>query len=357
MAKNIAKTGKILPKTKKNITIMEVCGTHTNAIARFGIKKLLGPKIRLVSGPGCPVCVTSASDIGAISSISLQKNVILCTFADLLRVPGPQGSLEGARASGADVRVVYSPYDAVELARTTEKTVVLCAAGFETTAPLIALCVKKAAELRLKNFYIYPMLKLITPAVDALLKTENNIDAFLLPGHVSLVLGTGPYGFIARKYGKPGVVAGFEEKEILTAIDMILAQILQQNTQKPPKTAKIENAYPPVRAEGNPDALKIMAEVFAPAAAEWRGFGVMPASGLALRKKYQSFDAARKFALPRSPRAAAADKKCLCARVLQGRVEPEKCGYFGKKCTPQRPQGPCMVSSEGACHAAYSYGE
>jgi len=330
-------------RLKRRVNIMEVCGTHTNAIARAGLKRVLNKNINLISGPGCPVCVSSDEDLWRAVNLAARKDVIICTFADMLRVLDISGgSLAGAKARGADVRVVYSPLDALEIAKTTKKSVVFIAAGFETTAPAAAAVILLAAKL--KNFFVFPLLKLINPAVKVLLDGENNIDAFLLPGHVSLVLGTEPYKFIARKYKRPGVVGGFETEEIIAALEKITAQV---NGGR----AEIENAYPPVRAEGNPAAREIMFKVFTPYAALWRGLGKIKNSGLKIKKEFAAYDALAKFKFPSPP-----EKKqngCKCGAVLSGKIGPEDCGLFGKKCAPQNPLGPCMVSGEGACRAFY----
>jgi hydrogenase expression/formation protein HypD len=266
----------------------------------------------------------------------------------MLRVPAACGkSLADAQETGADARVVYSPMDAVRLAESLpEKNIILSGCGFETTAPLIGACVKAAEAKKLKNFFVYVSLKLITPAIEALLKEKNKIDAFILPGHVSLVTGFKPYGFIAEKFHKPGVIAGFEEAEILAALNKILRQLAVGE-------ARIDNAYALVKTNGQPEALRIMKEVFLSADGEWRGLGKIKKSALILNKKYARYDAEKKFKPPLPP--AAKNKGCLCGEVLKGNAAPRKCGLFGKKCLPQSPFGPCMVSEEGACRAAYEY--
>jgi len=289
--------------------------------------------------------VSSDEDLWRAVNLAARKDVIICTFADMLRVPDIDGaSLADAKARGSDVRVVYSPLDAVEIARKTKKSVVFIAVGFETTAPAVAAVILQAKKLKLKNFYVFPLLKLINPAIKVLLDGKNKIDAFLLPGHVSLVLGAEPYKFISRDYGMPGVVGGFEAGEIIAALEKIVAQI---NAGR----AEIENAYPPVRAEGNPAALEIMFKVFTPYAALWRGLGKIKNSGLKIKKEFAAYDVLSKFKFPRPP-----EKKqngCMCGAVLSGRITPEECKLFGKKCVPQNPLGPCMVSGEGACRAFY----
>ncbi|WP_424243996.1 hydrogenase expression/formation protein HypD [Elusimicrobium posterum] len=334
---------------EKQINIMEVCGTHTNAIAAYGIKNLLAENVNLISGPGCPVCVSADEDIETVIKLAQQPGVIICTFADMLRVPSPVGSLEEAKAQGkAEVKIIYSPLDAVKTAKENpQKKVILIATGFETTAPLAAVCVKEAAKLKLNNFFVFPILKLITPAIDALLSEENKIDAFLLPGNVSIVLGLKPYEFIASKYKKPGVIGGFEQEDILKAIDRILELIKSGEN-------KIENAYPVVKKEGNPQALQILYSVFEPYAAPWRGLGKIENSGLRLKKEFENFDALKYFKIT-PPQAAVKKNPCRCADVLKGKIKPQQCKMFGKKCGPLTPLGPCMVSTEGACQAAYKY--
>ncbi|MDR0291546.1 MAG: hydrogenase formation protein HypD [Elusimicrobium sp.] len=340
-----AALNKSAARLNRAVNIMEVCGTHTNAIARFGLKKVLNKKINLISGPGCPVCVTSDIDLWRGINLAARRNVAICTFADMLRVPDISGnSLAAAKADGADVRVVYSPMDALDFARKTRKNVVLIAAGFETTAPAVAAVILKAAKLKLKNFFVFPMLKLINPAIKILLDGENNIDAFLLPGHVSLVLGMEPYKFIARKYKKTCVIGGFEATEIIAALEKIVNQI---NLGR----AEIENAYPPVRAEGNAAAREIMFNVFTPYAALWRGLGRIKNSGLKIKKEFSAYDALANFKFPPPPKIKPSG--CKCSAVLAGKITPEQCNLFGKKCMPQNPMGPCMVSGEGACRALY----
>ncbi|MCL2888366.1 MAG: hydrogenase formation protein HypD [Elusimicrobia bacterium] len=341
----LAAVNKSAARLKHAVNIMEVCGTHTNAIARAGLKKVLSKKINLISGPGCPVCVSSDIDLWRAVNLAARPGVIICTFADMLRVPDIcGGSLAAAKTDGADVRVVYSPLDAVSLARKTKKNVVLIAAGFETTAPSVAAVILQAAKLKLKNFFVFPMLKLINPAVKTLLDGDNDIDAFLLPGHVSLMLGLEPYKFIAREYKKPGVVGGFAAEEILAALEKIISQI---NGGR----AEIENAYPPVRADGNPAARGIMFKVFTPYGALWRGLGKIKNSGLKIKKEFAAFDALAKFKFPPPPKIK--QSGCKCGAVLAGKITPKQCNLFSKKCTPQKPLGPCMVSGEGACRALY----
>ncbi|ACC97946.1 (NiFe) hydrogenase maturation protein [Elusimicrobium minutum Pei191] len=343
----IKKLNDLAKRLSRKVNIMEVCGTHTNSIAKNGLKSLLNENINLISGPGCPVCVSADGDIEAAIDLALKKDNIIFTFADMLRVPGRNGSLQEAKASGADVRVIYSPLDAFLETGKTNKTVILLASGFETTAPLIAVCLKKAKEAGFKNFFVFPVLKLINPAITALLSEENKIDGFLLPGHVSLVIGKKPYSFISKKFNKPGVIGGFEAEEIVAALIEIVKQLLEGKAQ-------IQNAYPAIKEEGNQTALKMIEDVFEPYDAVWRGFGVIPSSGLKIKKEFREFDALIKFNI-KPCYGGSLNKACKCAEVLKGKISPVKCPLFGKKCAPGKPLGPCMVSSEGACNALYNY--
>lgn len=334
---------------KKQINLMEVCGTHTVAIFRLGIREVLPEKINLISGPGCPVCVTSSEDIDLIIQIAQQPNVITATFGDMIKVPGSRGSLEQLKASGADIRVVYSPLDVIDIAqKEPDKKIVFLGIGFETTAPTIAAMLAAARQQKVKNLFVLPVCKVIPPAMKVLLDDKTaRVDGFLLPGHVSIILGTEPYEFIAQDYHLSGVIAGFEPLDILEAVYMLLEQISAQDP-------KIEIAYKrSVRPEGNPQALKILYEVFQPRTAAWRGLGRIPASGLVLRPEYEDFDAEKVFNL--SPPEPEKNTGCLCGEVLKGKITPEQCGLFKTKCTPETPKGPCMVSTEGTCAAYYKY--
>lgn len=331
--------------------IMEVCGTHTMAIARFGIRSLLPPQVRLISGPGCPVCVTSQTDIDRMVAVSRLPEVVFCTFGDMVRVPGSKGSLAQARAGGADVRVVYSCLDAVDLAAGLPgKKIVFAGVGFETTSPTAAAAVLEAERRGLENFLVYPAFKLVPPALELVLSSPMvRIDGFLLPGHVSSIIGRRAYGFVASKHGRPGVIAGFEPLDILGAI----ALILEMTTGLTPPGIRNEYARG-VPEEGNPEALRILGKVFEPDDSEWRAIGRVPDSGLAFRKEYRRFDASAAFDPGRD--AAPEPQGCRCGEVMMGAVQPDECGHFGKACTPERPVGPCMVSSEGACAAWHRYG-
>ena len=330
----------------RKLRIMEVCGTHTHEIFRLGIRKLLPPQIELISGPGCPVCVTPAGYIDEAVMLALEHGAVICTFGDLIRVPGSETSLAGARPKGAVVKPVYSPLDAVEFARQNpDKQVVFLAVGFETTVPAACLAVKHAAKLGLANFSILGSNKTMPNAYKAL---EGSADAFLYPGHVNAITGTAVCEELAA-HGVSGVVAGFTADEIVTALAVI---VTLSQTGKP----FFRNCYPRVvKPEGSPAALKLMETVMKPCDAEWRGLGVIPGSGLALREEYAAFDARLKFALP--PIRGKSHPACRCGEVLQGKCKSTDCKLFGTACTPLHPVGACMVSNEGACSAYYQYGD
>jgi len=332
-------------------TIMEVCGTHTMSVARFGLKSLLPPGVSLISGPGCPVCVTDQRDIDAYLAIGALPGVTLACFGDMIRVPGSATSLERLRAEGADVRVVYSPIDAVDTARGDPgRQVVFFGVGFETTIPAIALAVKVAAEGKVSNFLVYCAHKTIPAALRALLATDElRVSGLLLPGHVTTIIGSGAYSFLADQLGVTCAVAGFEPVDILLAVEAILARIEQG-------TAAIDNAYPrAVRAEPNPRAAELIDEVFVTSDALWRGLGSIPGSGVALAAKYAVHDASLRFADTLAAVPPPKQTTCKCGDVLRGITRPSQCPHFGTTCTPTDPIGPCMVSSEGACAAAYKY--
>lgn len=327
------------------LRIMEVCGTHTHEIFRLGIRKILPDTIELISGPGCPVCVTPVGFIDEAVMLTLEKGCQVCTFGDLIRVPGTKMSLADARAQGADVKVVYTPLDAVELAKADpQKQVVFLAVGFETTTPAACLAVKKAKEAGLHNFSVLTANKTMPNAYQAL---KGSADAFLYPGHVNAITGEADCRALADE-GVSGVIAGFTAKELLTA----LAVVIEKSKQDEPFFV---NCYPRVvRPEGNPAALRMIKEVMAPCDSEWRGLGVIPGSGLRLQSEYRDFDARIKYELPKiqgKPNPA-----CRCGEVLQGKCKPSDCKVFGKGCTPQHPIGACMVSNEGSCSAYYQYG-
>ena len=333
------------------MTLMEVCGTHTMAIARSGLKSLLPGNIRLLSGPGCPVCVTPAEVIDGVLELAMEKNVILTTYGDMLRVPGsnPGDSLLRRRALGAQVEIVYSPVDAVTLAKENPgREVVFLGVGFETTAPGTAAAVQMAREQGVENFSLLSMLKTVEPVLRALIAMEGfRVDGFLCPGHVASIIGEGGFRFLPEEYGLPGVIAGFAPEEILLAVYRLAKQLTEGQ-------ARLENAYPrAVRPEGNPLARSMLENCFEPRRDLWRGLGSIDNSGLALRPELAAFDAEKKFGLTAAP--AAKPTACRCGDVICGRLGPEECPLFGRRCTPEDPVGPCMVSSEGACAAAYKY--
>ena len=335
------------------VRLMEVCGTHTMAIAKAGIKSVLPENVKLLSGPGCPVCVTPAEQIDAVLELAMEPGLILASYGDMLRVPGsrPGDSLLRRRALGARVEIVYSPVDAVELAaQNPDCQVVFLGVGFETTAPGTAAAVLTAKEQGLRNFSLWSMLKTVEPALRALIASEGfAVNGFLCPGHVATVLGAEGFAFLPRDFGLPAVVGGFEAEDILLALYLLLRQLADG-------TPKLQNAYPrAVSARGNLLAQRMMATCFEPCEDSWRGLGRIPASGLRLREELRDFDARERFAL--SVSSEPAPTACRCGEVICGRLGPEGCPLFGTRCTPEDPVGPCMVSSEGACAAAYKYGQ
>ena len=341
---------KLMNGLNRPLKLMEVCGTHTVEIFRHGIRDVIPKGITLLSGPGCPVCVTSVQDVDAAIAIARNPGVIMATFGDMMRVPGGAQSLLEARSEGADVRVLYSPIDALTLAqKEPNREVVFFATGFETTSPLIAGTIAHAELAGSKNFTIFTAHKLVPPALKALLDSPDvQVDGFILPGHVSTIIGTLPYGFVAGQYGKPSVVTGFAADEIIEGILMIVRQIAE-------KRAAVEIQYTSVvRREGNPRAVALLEKYFEPSDAYWRGIGVIPESGLKLRERYAAFDANIKFHPPVSD--AREPELCSCGDILRGVKVPTECALFGAGCTPDNPVGPCMVSTEGSCAAYYKYG-
>ncbi len=332
------------------VTFMEVCGTHTVNIFRFGLRGLFPEKLKLVSGPGCPVCVTPPEEIDFLIALSKEPGVILATFGDMLRVPGSLGSLKEARASGAAVRLVYSPLDAVNLAKENPgQKVVFAAVGFETTAPAVAVAVLEAYRAGLDNFYLAVSHRTMPGALRALLSSGTvALDGFLLPGHVATITGAAYFRFVAEEFGLPAVVAGFTAPQIMKGLYLLARQVAEGR-------AEVEIAYQEaVSWEGNVMGQQLMRKVFEPCEARWRGLGLIPGSGLKLRDKYASFDAKRAFSLKLPPPQEVLG--CRCGDILCGRATPVDCPFFAKSCTPQNPKGPCMVSSEGTCAAWYAYG-
>jgi len=331
------------------VKIMEVCGTHTMSIFRSGIKNILPEKIRLISGPGCPVCVTPNRYLDKLITLSKKKNVIVTTFGDMVKVPGSFSSLEKEKSEGADIRIVYSAWDNLKICtENPDKAVVFAAVGFETTVPGTALTVKEAKKRNIENFYILSAQKLIPPAMKIL--SENgklNIDGFLCPAHVSAIIGSNAYRFLAEKYNKACVVTGFEPLDVLQGVLMILLQIRNKNYEVEIQYNRV------VKKEGNVRAFDSIFEVFEESNAEWRGIGIIEGSGLAVRSDYEKFDADKVFEIkmnePIEPEG------CICGLILQGVKEPTDCRLFWNICTPENPVGACMVSSEGTCAAFYKY--
>jgi len=332
-------------------TIMEVCGTHTMAAARFGLKSLLPPQVSLVSGPGCPVCVTAQEDLDGFLALGKEPGIILSSFGDMLRVPGTATSLEKQRAAGAAVKVVYSPLDAVDLARQeTGNNVVFFGVGFETTMPATAMAIQLAAAEKLPNFSVFCVHKTMPGALRALLSAgEVKVSGLLCPGHVTTIIGASAYDFIPRDFGIPCAVTGFEPLDLLLGVEAILSQISHGQ-------ARVDNVYTrAVQVQPNPRAQALLDEVFMPADAKWRGLGVIPGSGVTIREKYRQFDARSRFAAVLAQVPPPPPSACRCGEVLRGVMRPGECPLFDQVCTPSHPLGPCMVSSEGACAAVYRY--
>lgn len=337
-------------EANRKYRLMEVCGTHTMAIFRFGLKYLLPSNIELISGPGCPVCVTANEYIDAACVLAGTKGVVIATFGDMLRVPGSKSSLEKERAGGGDIKVVYSALDALGLAdKYSAERIVFLGVGFETTAPTVASSILEAGRRNLRNYFVLSGHKLIPPALDILANDRKlNIDGFILPAHVSAVIGARPYRFLARKYRIPGVIAGFEPVDILQGIWMLLRQISKGS-------ADIQIQYDRVVKEtGNLKAQGIIGEVFERCDSRWRGLGVIKKSGLKIRKKFHRFDAEKYFGI-KYKKKDTTSLTCICGDVLKGIKKPLDCRLFGKNCRPERPLGPCMISSEGTCAAYFRY--
>lgn len=350
MEEIISLINKLAQKIERQINLMEVCGTHTVSIFRHGIRSLIPKNIKLLSGPGCPVCVTPIEDIDKMLYIAKQTDVILATFGDMMRVPGSNGSLYSAKAEGANIKMVYSPLEALKIAEENQdKKVVFFAVGFETTSPLIAATIYEAERKAVPNFYIYSVHKLVPPALEILVNTEElKLDGFILPGHVSTITGSKIYEFIPLKYKKACVITGFDADDILNAIAMLLNQILQREP-------KVEIQYrDAVRPEGNPKAMEFLYHFFEPCDSNWRGIGVIPKSGLKLKKEFSHRDVEVVFNIPEIK--SVEPRGCKCGLVLRGVKIPPECPLFAKVCTPENPIGACMVSSEGSCSAYYKYG-
>lgn len=331
------------------LNIMEVCGTHTMAISRHGLRQLLPENINLISGPGCPVCVTSARDIDHIIKIIHKYDVSVYSFGDMFRVPGSDSSLYLEKSKGKDIKICYSPADSLDFARANpDKKVIFIAIGFETTIPLISVIIKRAYEENINNFYIYNAHKLVPQALELLLQDEEvEVDGFLCPGHVSAIIGCKPYRFIAEDYHAACVISGFEPFDILESIAMLAKQV---KDNKP----EVLNQYTRVvREEGNPAAVKSIYDVFDISDSLWRGIGNIPGSGLMLKEKFLKFDAKANFEIEEFISKEPAG--CQCGNVLKGIKKPFECKLFSKVCRPENPIGPCMVSSEGSCAAYFKY--
>jgi len=342
---------RIRRNSRKHIKLMEFCGGHTVAIFKHGLRQLLPSNIEMLSGPGCPVCVTASSDLDKAIAMGHLPGVIVTSFGDMVRVPGSASSLQKAKAEGADVRIVYSAQDALKIARENPgKSIVFIGIGFETTAPTIAASILQAEQEKIDNYYVLSLHKTCPPIMKAILDLgEVKLDGIICPGHVSAVIGSMPYRFLAEDYRIACAVSGFEPVDILMAVDSLVEQI---ESGQP----RVDIAYRRgVKPEGNRAALELMEKVFEGGEAEWRGIGVVPGSGLKLRTEYEKYDADKKFEVKVSP--AKESKGCICGAVLRGVSTPPECKLFRRVCTPERPVGPCMVSSEGSCATYYQYGE
>ncbi len=338
----------IKKNSKKKVSLMEVCGGHTMAIRKYGIQDLLPSSIQLISGPGCPVCVTSKSFIDKIIEYSKLKNNIITTYGDLIRIPGSTSSLLLEKAKGADIRIIYSTLEAIKLAKEyVDKKVIFPAIGFETTTPATAVAIMEAEKLELKNFLIVSAHKTMPNALISLLESDSIIDGFIGPGHVSTIAGAKIYTDIVNKYNIPVTVSGFEPLDILHSILMLVNNIEKSQ-------AKLDIQYArAVSYDGNLKAQQLVDTYFEPVSAFWRGIGIIPKSGLKLRKAYQHFDAENVF--PIDIKETKTPKECLCGNILRGLNQPTDCKLFGKTCTPENPVGACMVSSEGSCAAYYKF--
>lgn len=342
--------GEIRKLVRGPVHLMELCGTHTMMISRLGLRARLPKSLRLLSGPGCPVCVTPCSEVDRVIALGRLDRVTLATFGDMLRVPGSSSSLELERAAGRDIRLVYSAMEALETARAEpERQVVFFGIGFETTTPTVAATLQQAKQSGVENFLVLPAFKLIPPAMKALLADEDaSIDGFILPGHVSAIIGSRPYEPIAADYRIPSVVTGFEGLDILEGIAMLLRQLSEER-------AEVEIQYRrAVRPEGNPAAREVSATVLRIRDASWRGLGTIPGSGLELNEAYAGFDAVKRLPVL-VEETADLPPGCACGEVLRGKILPPDCPLFGRGCDPARPVGSCMVSSEGGCAAWYQY--
>lgn len=338
----------IRTSTQRKYTFMEVCGGHTMAIHRFGLQDLLPENIHLLSGPGCPVCVTARNFIDKAVAIAQMRNTIITTYGDLIRVPGSHSTLEQEKSKGRQITTVFSPLDAVEMAKQNpDKTIVFLGIGFETTAPGTAIAIQTANRQNLENFMVLSAHKLMKPAMQALIHEGIKIDGYLCPGHVSTITGSTIYRDFPDKYGVACVISGFEPVDMLQSIKMMVEQLEQ-------KQPGVEIQYTrAVKPNGNEKALKALDEVFEAFDTEWRGFGRLPKSGLKIREAYSTHDAEDRLSIPEIN--SLEDKACICGKILKGLKTPLDCTLFGNTCTPENPVGACMVSSEGACAAFYKY--
>mgnify|MGYP001605535656 CR=1 FL=1 len=340
----------VLPR--HNINIMEVCGTHTQSFFRFGLDELIPSNLKLIAGPGCPVCVSPQEYIDNAIKLTQYKDNIILTFGDMLRIPGTRSTLEKERSKKGNVKVVYSALDALAFARQNpSKKIIFLAVGFETTAPTIALSIIRAKKENIRNLFFYSSLKLIPPAMDYLVKDKRlNLSGFLCPGHVSCVIGTKSYEFIPQKYKIGCCITGFEPLDILEGIYFLIQQIINN---KP----CVQNQYMRVvTPQGNLKAKNKIFDVFKVCNASWRGLGEIPQSGLKIKNEFSQFDAEKKFSFNYELRVTSYElRKCRCGDILKGLISPKDCPLFLKACKPEHPIGPCMVSSEGACNAYYKY--
>jgi hydrogenase expression/formation protein HypD len=337
-------------RLNKEIRVMEVCGTHTVEFFKTGVRSLLPEGFSLIDGPGCPVCVTPGIYLDRAVSMASEYKAVLMTFGDMLKVPSSSGTLMEHRASGMDIRMIYSPLNALEAAEADpDREYILLSVGFETTAPTAAATLLIAESKGIRNFSILPGNKLTPPAVAALLSSgECRIDGFILPGHVSAVTGSGAWNFIASQYSLPAVVSGFSAFDLITGVLRIIDMIESD-------TVSVENLYPSVVKEGgNSQALQIIDSVFDKAPSEWRGIGSIPESGLKLNERFSYYDALLRF--PVNIQDPGENPACRCGELLRGLIAPPECPLYGKLCTPDRAVGPCMVSSEGPCAAYHKYG-
>ncbi len=348
-SRNIIKKIESLPLGDKHIRLMEVCGTHTMAISRHGIRSLMPENVELLSGPGCPVCVTPGEYLDRALELSKREDLVITTFGDMVKVPGSSGSLRERKAGGDDISVVSSPREALKTAQKEQsREVVFLGVGFETTAPTVGASILKADELNLDNYSVLSAHKLIPPAMRALVDDEKvNVSGFICPAHVSAVIGTGSYDFLAGAFSKPCVVTGFEPSDILQGIYMLLKQICEEKSE-------VENEYSRVvKEEGNEKAQDIIQKVFEIRDTRWRGLGTIENSGLDIRDEFSGYDASVKF--PVEVSEPTEPEGCICGAVLRGVAKPGDCRLFDNRCTPESPVGPCMVSSEGTCAAYYRF--